>query len=1023
MIKAISILSILLSFSVFGQVQLAVQKGHSDDIVLLEFSNSGKYLASLGKNNEVILWEMQHERSISSFSIDAAEDIQGMKFGVNERDFLVKTEKQTYIYNIIESSFKKEPTIVDTNYRRKDFFYHAETNFEIDIYKGMIRKKRKDRKRISKYKLAVSYLKASFMAFDVSVNQDLIVGVAEDQKIYVHDFSSGRKKKVLKGHRSAINDIRFTKDGKYFATAGKDRSIIIWETETMEMKTRLFSNVHGKRTATFSHDGNSIYVGDELGYIYEIDFLMAFPEIKVSQPNLYPVNKIIPFENEQGQSYLIASSNNFIYHKKHVFSKEPIAKYEYRDFALFKAKKRILSSAFKVYQDPFGEPTVVSVSPDKNKILYTGPSDSPNLAIADLEKGKVEHLYNYDNWASWTDLAFLTNDKFIAISDSSNVLYKWKYEDKKYWLQTDTLSLDIKSFEPLNEDMIWINSYDYGQFIYELSSRNLREIANYQADNVFYVDKYMVIATSNNELVFFDLVTNTVFNTYKGHSNTVTDVNIHPQGGVFISSSNDGTVKLWSLEDKALIATIIPFEDKEFVFVTEDNHYLITKGAMDEIGFKSGDQYFHPDQFDLKYNRPDLVLAKLEYTDSSLIKAYKKAYQKRLRKMNFTEDQLSEEFHLPTAEITNGLEIPRNTDQDFVELDIELNDSKHKLDRLNVWVNEVAFLGMQGKSLRDLDTKTHKQRIKVPLANGANKIEVSVLNQTGAESYKQRIDVTTTAGKQKPGLYLLTIGVSQHQKSEFNLEFAHKDAKDLASTFQRSTYFEYVKTKTLINDDVKLESIDEAKTFLEQADINDIVIVFVAGHGVLDDNFDYYFASYDMDFHDPAKRGIPYEKIESLLDGIKAIKKLLFLDTCHSGELDKEDIDGTKQTGDTEDGELIFRGVRKIVELKDNPFGLKSTNELMKTLFMDLRRGTGATIISSSGGAEFSIEGGAFKNGLFTYCLIQALTTNAADLNKDRHVSVSELQIYVREQVKVLSEGRQTPTSRLQNNELDYWVW
>ena len=95
----------------------------------------------------------------------------------------------------------------------------------------------------------------------------------------------------------------------------------------------------------------------------------------------------------------------------------------------------------------------------------------------------------------------------------------------------------------------------------------------------------------------------------------------------------------------------------------------------------------------------------------------------------------------------------------------------------------------------------------------------------------------------------------------------------------------------------------------------------------------------------------------------------------------------------------------------------------MKTLFTDLRRGTGATIISSSGGAELSIEGGAFKNGLFTYCLMKALTTNEADLNKDRHISVSELQIYVRDQVNILSEGRQTPTSRLQNNELEYWVW
>ena len=207
-----------------------------------------------------------------------------------------------------------------------------------------------------------------------------------------------------------------------------------------------------------------------------------------------------------------------------------------------------------------------------------------------------------------------------------------------------------------------------------------------------------------------------------------------------------------------------------------------------------------------------------------------------------------------------------------------------------------------------------------------------------------------------------------------------------------------------------------------EADINDVVIVFVAGHGVLDKNFDYYFASYDMDFSNPGERGIPYGAIEKLLDGIKALKKLLLIDSCHSGELDKEDIQESEEK-EEEDGELIFRSVGTAVEYKDNPLGLKSTNELMKSLFTDLRRGTGATVISSSGGTELSVEGGDFQNGLFTYCLIKGLKEGTADINKDKMISISELQIYIRDEVNRLSQGRQTPTSRIENNELDYRVW
>ncbi len=65
MIRIYSILILLICTMSHAQVDLAVQKGHSDEIMLLEFSPTGKYLASLGANNEVIIWGMSHEKSLS----------------------------------------------------------------------------------------------------------------------------------------------------------------------------------------------------------------------------------------------------------------------------------------------------------------------------------------------------------------------------------------------------------------------------------------------------------------------------------------------------------------------------------------------------------------------------------------------------------------------------------------------------------------------------------------------------------------------------------------------------------------------------------------------------------------------------------------------------------------------------------------------------------------------------------------------------------------------------------------------
>jgi hypothetical protein len=162
-----------------------------------------------------------------------------------------------------------------------------------------------------------------------------------------------------------------------------------------------------------------------------------------------------------------------------------------------------------------------------------------------------------------------------------------------------------------------------------------------------------------------------------------------------------------------------------------------------------------------------------------------------------------------------------------------------------------------------------------------------VLNQVGAESYKETFTVNCKTGKEKPNLYIVAIGVSTFEQSQYNLKFAAKDAEDIAKVYVNNKNYGKVVTKTLTNQNVTKENIEQLREFLKAADRNDEVIVFFAGHGVLDAQLDYYLASYDMDFSNPATKGIAYENLEQLLDGIAPLKKTLLIDACHSGEIDK----------------------------------------------------------------------------------------------------------------------------------------
>jgi uncharacterized caspase-like protein len=89
-------------------------------------------------------------------------------------------------------------------------------------------------------------------------------------------------------------------------------------------------------------------------------------------------------------------------------------------------------------------------------------------------------------------------------------------------------------------------------------------------------------------------------------------------------------------------------------------------------------------------------------------------------------------------------------------------------------------------------------------------------------------------------------------------------------------------------------------------------------------------------------------------------------------------------------------------------------------LFADLRRGTGAVVISASGGAEFAIESREWQNGVFTYAVLDGLKTAKADANGDGRIQVSELRDHVIQAVPGLTYGRQTPTARRENLTVDF---
>lgn len=517
----------------------------------------------------------------------------------------------------------------------------------------------------------------------------------------------------------------------------------------------------------------------------------------------------------------------------------------------------------------------------------------------------------------------------------------------------------------------------------------------------------------------WDTATGKKLRTFAGNLGTVNSVAFSPDGNQLLTASSDGMARLWDTASGRELCRLMSFSDGSWASATPDNYYMASKSNLSGVAFSLGRRSFTFDQFDLKFNRPDKVLENVGLAPPELISACQQAYRKRLRRMNFTEDMLSDDFHVPEIALKERAELTSR--KKTVELGVKARDTRYLLDRLYVDVNGVPLHGNGVINLRDKQSKTWEQEIEIDLSAGKNKIDVSVLNDKGAESLKESMEIQYDAPAAKPNLYVVAVGVSDYENADFRLTYADKDARDLADLLEsKRDRFGEVKVRRILNRDATRENILKARDFLKPAQVDDLVVLFFAGHGLLDSKLDYYFATADIDFANPAKRGLPYEAIEELLGGIQARKKLLLIDTCHAGELDKEEIQ-LARSDKRDEGEIKTRSSRGRETRLAPKVGLSNSYQLLQEMFADLRRGTGAVVIGSAGGTEYAFESRYWKNGVFTYAVLRGLK-GEADRNRDGHLQVSELRDFVEQEVRRLTQGRQTPTARRENLLFDFRI-
>ena len=659
----------------------------------------------------------------------------------------------------------------------------------------------------------------------------------------------------------------------------------------------------------------------------------------------------------------------------------------------------------------------VDIMPDGKHILV-GSLDR-DLTMWDVTTGRL--VRTFDRSTDITSIDISANGRYFVTSAQNTRFFKvWNFSTGRL----------LRSVLDKKQDFTWVRFESAPDYVYAMTEDEdlrlweVRESKSKKAKASFeeLEDKYRqhgyTISWDGYDL---QLKKEGAIVLKEVQGGLITDAVFSQDGKRLITTNEQGEIAIYSLENYKKLVSMSLINNNDYVTYTPDFYYTSSKNAARSVAFKSGNTVLPFEQFELKFNRPDIIAERLGFASKKLVTSYRAAYLKRLKRLGMTEADLDGKLVMPvvTPDYNN---IPLASNESSFSFNVSAKDETIGLKSLQVYVNDVAIYPSEGVDGQSGPGEIIQKTFSLELSAGINEIKVIATNKNGLESLPETFEVKYNAPYFKPDLYLISIGVSTYRQSNYNLTFAAKDAKDMAATLSSSTSFENVYSKVITNQQATRDQINGLRPFLEQAGVDDVVIVFIAGHGVLDSDYNYYFATHDMDFNDPAGLGLSYDAIEKLIDGLKCRNKGLFMDTCHSGELDKEDVEAANESI-VEAGAVAFRSAGKLVQLKENSFGLENTLELSKTLFGDLKKGTGATIISAAGGTEFAMEGLNSSNGLFTSCLIQGIETRMADIDRNRKYSISELQRYVSEQVIYHSQGKQVPTSREENLSNDFTVY
>jgi len=855
------------------------------------------------------------------------------------------------------------------------------------------------------------------------------------------NFQTGEVKTLLKGHSNVINGLAFSSDGNRLISGSADKTARIWNVRTQKTLHILKGHTGFIYTVAFSPDGTMTVTGsnDDTLKLWNAKSGSLIKTLKghkndVRSAAFTPNGKYLlsgsfdktirMWDGRTGKFIKVLASQNT----------------NVNSLSISSDGTKVLTGAGSgktndVFSIPSGKKITTftkhdnvviatDISPD-GKIAATGGGNDQEIYLWDLTTGKVKQKMVGKGGSIWS-VGFAKDGRSIAWGKKwgSRNLFAHGFLKQSFQIKSDHRTYELSKGSEIRSEGGFIKGIESvgswsiktktgkihktieilknGRVVHEITRGSTD--GNHHRSLTLTPDGQKIISGGGNGvLTSYNPQTGKKINSFIGHTYDVLGVAASPDSRFLVSGSADQTVKLWEIDSGRLLLTIFQGTDNEWVAWTPEGYYTASLNGDKYVGWhiNRGDNrsalYYPASRFAKQFYSPKIVAKYLE-TGGDIKEAIRLVNLERPQRKKIKETTVSDIGNiLPPAVF---FQIPDKRDVAVQQNSIRIKAGAKAINNepiTDIWllvngrpISESRGIGIKAQASKKIDRLRAEIDVMVPLTQADNRISVIASNRH-TQSEPEIINVkwkTKTVGTvvatqdiYKPDLYLLSIGVSDYQQSGYSLDYAHKDAEGIASVLDRQAgkLYRKIHKRVLIDDKATQNDIlDGLDWILKESTQKDLSVIFVAGHGLKDEGGNYYFLPHDGDPNILRRTGVKWFDFQDVLSRLPS-KVVFLVDTCQSGS-----VTGKRRgTGDMTDA------LRELVNAEN-----------------------GVVVMTASTGKESSQERPEWGHGAFTKALIEGLE-GKADYDKDNTVDIKEIDLFITQRVKALTNGSQHPTTEI----------